>query len=101
MLCQMGGNLKRDVFLPCMNLPDNLYKLLRRHGLEHITLSPCLQCSLDFDVSFKGSQHDDAGIRKLSANCYHSVNAADIGQSQIHERNVGQMLTVSLHGFVP
>jgi hypothetical protein len=50
---------------------------------------------VDLDVSFKGRQHDHAGVCELRANGNHGVDTTDVGQSQVHERDVRPMLPVT------
>ena len=99
MLRKIGGDLVRNMLFACMNLANHFDKLFPRHGLEHVALSTCLKCLLDFNVSLRGCKHDDPGIRKLGADGYHCVDAADVGHPQIHESNVRPVITETLNGF--
>ena len=99
MLRKMGRDFGGDVFLSCMHSADHLYKLPTWHGLEHVACSACLKCATDLYISFKGREHNDAGICELGANGDHCIDAADIGQPEIHERNVWPMLTETLYGL--
>ena len=76
------------MFLAGVYSSNHFYKLFSRHALEHVALSPGLQCPLNLCVSFKRCEHDDARVWKLSANGHHGVDATDIGKPEIHEGDV-------------
>ena len=101
MLRKMGRDFRGDVLLSCMHPADHLDKLPAWHGLEHVAYSACLEGATDLYISFEGRKHDDAGIRELGANGDHCIDAADIGQSEVHERNVRPMLTETLYSLAP
>ena len=98
-LGKMGRDFRGNVLLAGMHFADHLYKLPARHGLEHVAYRACLECAADLYISFKGRKHDDAGIGELGANGDHGIDTADIGQPEIHERNVWPMLTETLYSF--
>src|SRR5271155_80852 len=99
MFRKMGRDFRRDVLPSCMHAADRLYKLSAGHSLEHVAYSACLERATDLYISFEGRKHDDAGICELGANGDHCIDAADIRQPEIHERNVWPMLTESLYGL--
>ncbi len=99
MLRKMGSDFRGDVLLSCMHSADHLYQLAAGHRLQHVAYGACLECATDLYISLEGRKHNDAGLRELGANGDHCINAADIGQPEVHERNVWPMLTETLYGL--
>src|ERR1700690_3091455 len=81
----MRSNLCWDSFLTCMHLPNDFYKFLGRHALEHVRAGAGRESTLNLHVARKGGQNYDACFRKLGTDRKHGVDAAHIGQAQIHE----------------
>ncbi len=99
MLGKMGRNFRGDVLLSCMHSADHLDELPAGHGFEHVAYGACLECATHLYISFKGGQHDDAGIRELGADGDHCIDAADVGQPEVHEGDVGLMLAETFYGL--
>src|SRR5271157_2229439 len=87
-LRQMGRNGWWDTLFPGMNLTDRLDEVLWRHALQHVASSTALERPLDFDIAFGCRQHNDACLRELLANGNHRVDAAHIGEPDIHKGDV-------------
>src|SRR5690348_10817972 len=77
-LSNLSSNFGWNTLLAAMHLADYFQQFLRRHALQHVAASPGLKCALDFNIPFERSEHDDAGIRKLGADCYHYINAIHV-----------------------
>src|ERR1700716_1914522 len=99
MLRKMGRDFRGNVLLSCMHSADHLDELPAGHSLEHVAYGACLECATNLYISFEGRKHDDAGIGELGANGDHCVDAADIGQPEVHERNIWPVLTEGLYGL--
>ena len=99
MLGKVGGDFRGDVLLACMHFADHVDKLAAGHGFEHVAYGARPECATDLHISFEGGEHDDAGIWELGADGNHCIDAADIGQPEIHERDVWPMLAETLDGF--
>src|SRR5689334_22425039 len=56
---------------------------------------------MDLDVAFKGREHDDAGLREFGPDGDQGVDTAQIGEPQVHQRDVRPVLAILLNGFVP
>src|SRR5215475_8308277 len=80
--------LRGNLFSSGVHLSDGRQQLLRRHALQQVSASSCLQCPLDFHIAFKRRQHDDPSLWKFTANCDHRVNPALSRQSDVHQRDI-------------
>src|SRR6266403_154473 len=72
-LGKMGRDFRGDVLLSCMHSADRVDELPAGRGLKHVAYGACLECATDFYISFKGGQHDDAGIWELGTNGDHCI----------------------------
>src|ERR1700735_834653 len=99
MLRKIGRDFLGNVFLAYVHFADHLYKLPPGNSFEHVSSSACLERATNFYVSFEGRKHNNASICKLCANGDHRIDATDVGQSEIHECNVGAIFTEALYGL--
>jgi len=73
--CDLGGNS----FLAGVNLPNDFDKFFWRHAFEDISAGSGFKGTLDFHVTSKGGQDDDASLRKFRSNRNHGVDATHVG----------------------
>jgi|SRR5688572_20458966 len=97
MLRQMSSDLGGNFLLPDMNLSDHIDKLLRRHVLQQVRTGAGLKSAMDFNITLKSRQHDDARIREFASDCNQRIDAADIGKSEVHECYVRSMFSELLN----
>ena len=88
MLRKPGGNLRGNTFLTGMDLTDDFEQFLRRRTFQQVTAGASLQRTLDLNITFKGSQKNNARARKFLSNRNRRIHAAHIRQSQVHERHI-------------
>jgi len=98
-LGKMRRHLRRDLFLALVHLADDIHQLVGRHALQQVPACSRLKRPLNFNVAFKGCQHDDPRVREFRPDGDHSVNAAPIRQPEIHQRNIRPALRIPLEGF--
>src|SRR5580704_13141335 len=99
MFRKMSRDFWGDVLLSCVRSADHLYKLPPRHGFKHVASSARLECTTNLNISFEGRKHNNARVFELCANGDHRINATDVGQPEVHERNVRTMFTEALYGL--
>src|SRR5580692_12846118 len=73
-----------------VNLADGVNEGLERSAFQQVATHASSQSALNLEVPFEGSENDDLGFGKLSANRGHRIVATHVGQPQIHQGNVGQ-----------
>src|SRR5579864_9349946 len=56
---------------------------------------------MDLDVTFKRREHDDTGLRKFGPDSDQGVDTAQIGEPQVHKRDIRPVLAILLNGYVP
>ena len=83
-----------------MHLTDRLNQVAGRHVLEQVPARAGLQRPLNIDIAFERGEHDDAGVPELHSDRAQGVDASQIRESEVHQRDVGLVLAVSLNGFV-
>ena len=95
-LGQLRRDLLRDPLPAGVDLTHRIGQLLRRHALQHVAARAGGQRALNLDVPFERRQHDDARVGELVADRDHRVDAADVRQAEIHQRDVRTMLAEAL-----
>src|SRR5271170_962003 len=101
MFGKLGRNLRGNVFFSGMHLADGVDELLSRHALEQVCLGPGLERALDLGISFKGREHNHARIGELGTYGDHCIDPANVRQPEVHERDVGPVLTKALDSLLP
>jgi hypothetical protein len=89
MLCQTGRHFRGNMLLSGMNLADDSDQIAGGHVLKHIATRSGLKSPLNLDIAFECREHDDTSHRKIRSDGNHRVDAAHIGQSEVHESYVG------------
>jgi len=69
--------------------------------LQHVTSGASRERPLDFDIAFGRRHHDDACLREFLANGNHRVDAAHIGEPDIHKGDVGMEFAKAFKGLAP
>src|SRR5262249_13634649 len=100
MLREIRRYLRWNVLFSGMDLADGGEQVASRHGLEQERASACCQGAAHFRVAFIRRQYRDACFRKLRPNCDHRVDAADIGEPEVHEGDIGVKVAKILDRFV-
>ena len=98
-LGKLGSHVGRDAQFAGVHLADGLRKLAGWHVLRQVSAGAGGQGAPDLSISFERGQHHDASLRELRADCNQGVDSADVGESQIHERDVGLMVAILLDGL--
>ena len=95
-LRQACCNFRWNMLSSAVNLADCLDELLARHALEHVSLGAGLQRAMNLGVAFKRGEHDHPSAWKVRADRHHRVNATDVGQTEIHQRDIRAMRAKAL-----
>jgi hypothetical protein len=99
MLGKTGSYLRGNTFFSRVDLADCFDQVLGGHALERVTASASFERTLNLDVTLERCQHDDAGISKFRAKRDQYINAAHVGESEIHERDVRSQFPEILNGL--
>src|SRR5262249_410162 len=81
-----------NVLFPGVDLAEGGEQVASRHGLEQEGASACSQGAPHFVIAFIRRQNHDGRFMKLCPNCDHRVDAADIREAEVHERDIRQKL---------
>ena len=100
-LGELRRHVVRDPLAAGVDLADRLDQLPRRHALEQVAARAGRERALDLDVALEGREHDDASVGELGADGGERVDAAHVGQAQVHERHVGPLRPVLLDASRP
>ena len=98
-LSEVSGDLRGNSFFPGMHLANNFYQFLRRHAFEDVSAGSCLEGSLNLNVAGEGGQNDNAGVGEFGADGDHGIDAAHVGQPQVHERDIRVVFAKALKRF--
>src|SRR5271165_2942600 len=74
-------------------MPYHVDQFFRGHALESVTVGSGLQGAPDIDIAFESCDGNDTGIVEFGEDRDHRVDAAHVGQSDIHQSDVGPKLT--------
>src|ERR1700733_10411183 len=88
MLGKLSGHFGRNTLLARVHLADDFEKFPGGHALEQVAAGARFQCALDFDIALEGRQYDDAGVGELRSDGYHNIDAAQIGESEVHQGDI-------------
>ena len=99
MLGQVCRDRSWNAFFPRVDCADSFHQVLGWHALQDVALRACSKRPLDFHVTFGSRQHDDAGIRELTANGHHGVDAILIWKPDIHQGYVRSKLAKPLQSL--
>src|SRR5262245_16628746 len=97
---QVGGDVGWNTLHARMHLPDHGHQFGWRHVLEHVTACAGGQRALNLHVAFEGRQHDDPRLRKFIPNRAQRIDPARIGQSEIHQGDVGVVSSKQFDRFM-
>ena len=61
----------------------------------------CFECANNLYITFVGRQDNDSRIREFSPNRDDGIEAIHLRHLEIHQRDVGSMLTELLHSLAP
>src|SRR5262249_823299 len=89
-----------NVLFPGVDLAEGGEQVASRHGLEQEGASACSQGAPPFLIPFIRRQNHDGRFMKLCPNCDHRVDAADIREAEVHERDIRQKLAKILDSLV-
>ncbi len=99
MLSKLCRHLEGNALLSGVDFPYRVGQVSRRGALEQVTAGSRFESTLHLNVSFRGGQHRDAGVAKLTANRYEDVDAVHIRQSEVEQRHVRPVLPKLLNRF--
>src|SRR5271170_7628912 len=85
-------------FLSRVHLPDRFNHFFGRHALEHVAARSGLKRPVNLDVSLRRCEHYEASVRKLIPDGDHRVDAGHVGKPDVHQHDVGLLLSKRLDG---
>ncbi len=89
MLRQFHGNLRRYAALALVHCADGLQQFLAQRAFQQEAGGATLDRAQDLRVTLEGSQHDDARVGEVLADCRHRFHAAHFRHGDIHHGHVG------------
>jgi hypothetical protein len=93
------GDGRGDAGLAGVDGADGVEQLVDGHSLEQIGAGSCLECAVDVLVAVEGGEDDEAGGGRFGADAGDGVDAAELGELQVHEGDVGSEGAVEGDGF--
>src|SRR5664279_5378941 len=97
----MRGYFWRNPFLAGVDLPDRLDEFLGWHALKHVATCSGFEGSLNFNIAFRGGQHDETSVQKFVPDRDHRLYAGHIGESDVHQSNIRPMFSKTEDSLLP
>jgi len=101
MLGDFGSDFRTQPLSTPMNSPDRVQQFFSQQAFQEIPLCARLECALHLGITGVRRQYNDASFGKLAANRVDRVDTAHIWHLQIHERDIGVVISELLDGFAP
>jgi len=84
-----------------MDRSNDIQQFLANHSFHHVALGSRIESAANIHIAFMGTQNNDSSVWKFLFHLFYDVEAAHIGQAEIHHSYVWTKRTKLLKPFMP